>query len=523
MKAVSGATWPTVLASEESPFIDIWIHLKTFSGDYSDDSMSEIDDYLTKDPQPMIRRLKTGYYSSQRESTRDRWYKQTTMHRGAIPFRVTRGGTKDSRRSTQRPRRSRSRLRTGTEITAAGLAGAAIVGLYGHRKAKQGQKQSQGTSDAPGPAGVVADKLSGANETAYQDNVPAEEYSGGGEGTLTQENKSAEVDSERHLLNVRNNLQPIHDIPEDSSQNPDSSNTLSFIQEADEGIVEEPESYVATVQPEQGQSSTRGNSMAVVRYERRAHRPLQVLERRRSSYTRGDSLALVPFKERQSSMQHERRPLAARENARPYRFTPRPASETRRYATLESNYEDSRVRSRRLLQPRRRGLLMGNYRETDTRQHQSLNFRQNYEDRRPLASYSRRNTNEDSHISMRSSNRPFRHVRGRPAAGGIVKNATRDDDLETSIYYMPRRTRKSVPTVNTPGHPNSEHPERSFEENRSDSEHMNRSNSMPNHVRSSRSSERSAEASHREQRSGSFNSSHTATLIKSSVLPILSK
>jgi hypothetical protein len=298
---------------------------------------------------------------------------------------------------------------------------------------------------------------------------------------------------------------------------------LSFIQEADEVIVEEPESYVPTVQPEQGQSSTRGNSISVVHYERRAHLPLPVLERRLSSYTRGDSMALVPFKERQSSLKHEHRPLAARENTRPYRFTPRPASETRRYTTLESNYEDSRVRSRRLPQPWRRGLLMDNYREMDARQRETLDVQQNYEDRRPLASYSRRNPNEDSHISMRSSRRPYRHVRGRPAADGIVKNATRDGDLETSIYYMPRKTTESVPAVNIPGHPNPGHPERSLEENRSDSDHANRNSSMPNHVKSSRSSESSAKASHRERWSGSFNSSHTATLIKSSVLPILSE
>ena len=525
MKAVSGATWPTVLASEESPFIDILIQLKTFPSEYSDDSRSDIDDYLTTNPQPMVRRMKTGYYIGRRESTRDPWSNQTTMRRGTTPFRVTRVGTRNSRRSTHRSRRSRSRLNSEPEILAQGLAGAAIAGLYELRKVKQDQEQRQGTSVAPSLPSTDDDRVTRINETTDQNIVKAEGHRESGEGTSTQENDRAEEDdSEQHPLNIPDDSQSTCDILEDS-QNPDSSNTLSFIQEADEGIVEEPESYTPTVQSEKRRGSTRGNSMAVVHYERRSPLSLRVVERRRSSYTRGDSMALVPFKERQPSMQmhHEPHPLSVRENARPYRFTPRPASESRRQTTLESNYENSRVRSRRLPPPRRRGLLMENHRGTDVRNRQTIDFRRNYEDLRPLASYSRRNTKEDIHMSIRSISRPYRHIRGLPAADGIVKNAAPDDDLERTIYYMPRKARESLPTVNTHGHPISENPERPFEEVKSATEHVNPINSGPTHVKYSRSSERSAEALNRERRSESFNSSHTAPLIKSFVLPILSE
>ena len=128
---------------------------------------------------------------------------------------------------------------------------------------------------------------------------------------------------------------------------------------------------------------------------------MPVLEQRWSSYTRGDSIALVPFRERQTSTHYERRPPSVREQSRPYRFTSRPASEMKRHATFERNLVKPSVQSRRLPLPRRRGLLMDNYRRMDVHLRQPVDVRRNHEDRRPLASYSRRNTHEDSRIFAR--------------------------------------------------------------------------------------------------------------------------
>lgn len=187
MKAVSGATWPAVLASEESPFIDISIRLKAFTGDYFDDSDSEFYDYLWKGPRSLVCSMKTGgYYSGQRESTRDPRSKQSTIRRGTTSFCVTRGGNKDSRRSTNRSR-SRSRLRAEPGYVAPGLEAAAVAGLRQIQRVKPGQEQRQETPVAPDLiSGMVADTVPGTNETADQDIM------GGGEGTSAEQNDAAE-------------------------------------------------------------------------------------------------------------------------------------------------------------------------------------------------------------------------------------------------------------------------------------------------------------------------------------------
>ena len=460
----------------------------------------------------MVRRQNVTYNYGRRRSTREKYSYRTGSYPNAAPVRIIRG-TRDSRRSTQRLRRSHSRLRTGVEVAATGLAGAAVFGIHGRLEQEQGQSSSHRTPATSQTGDVVADNATGTNETVNRSAVsptPADGHSRMDEGFR----ESAE--NQRHAINVPNHPEVIPPTPVDNSQNLDSSNTLSFVQEADEGIVAEPESYVSITQPEQGQSSTRGNSIAIVRLPRRVRRALPALERRRSSYVRGDSMALVPFRERQSSLQRES-PLAGRENSRPYRFTPRPTPQMRRYATLESNYEAPRVRLRRLPQPRRRGLLMDDG-ETYTPRRETLEIRRKYEDPYPTTSYSRKNTNEDSHVSVRSSQRPYRHVRGRPAPDGIVKNAIRNDELETGIYYTPK---ESIPTVTIPGHAIPESSERFVSENMAGSENVGRRNSVSSHASSNSSSHNSPEASTRERRSGSFNSSRTTP--KSSVLPILSK
>ena len=159
---------------------------------------------------------------------------------------------------------------------------------------------------------------------------------------------------------------------------------------------------------------------------------------------------------------------------------------------------------------------------TYTPRRETLEIRRRYEDPYPIALYSRRKTNEDSHVSVRSSQRPYRHARGRPAPDGIVRNAIRNDELETGIYYTPKKNQESIPTVTIPGRVIPDGSERFVSENMAGSENVGRHNSMLSHASSNLSSDSSAEAVKRERQSGSFNSSRE-TPTKSSVLPILSK
>ncbi len=231
-------------------------------------------------------------------------------------------------------------------------------------------------------------------------------------------------------------------------------------------------------------------------------------------------MALIPFKERHFSINNVR-PLDARENARPYHFIPRQAPQTRRTSTLGSNYETSRVRPRRLPEPRRRGLLMDNHHESRLGRRQTLEIRRDYEERRFIDAYSRKGTNKDSHTAVRSSSRPDRHIRGRPAPDGIVINATLDDNLEPDIYYTPKKIGEPTLIINTPVNRDHASTRLSSTGATSNAEYLDRNDSIPSRAESNRLSKDSAETSHKERLRGSFQSSRLVPPIKSSVHPIL--
>jgi hypothetical protein len=383
-KPLTGAQWPTVLASEESPFIDIFVHFKE---DYkSNDSDSGSDDvYLQRERRPTIRRHNILYAPSVRHrSTRD-----THSGRGTSYFYA-------DRRPELRPR---STVDTGREVPTTRRS-----------DAHEGRRHPKSRVNAPGSLGTAAaDDLTIHEVGIHQ---PDNEKRGKGHdqdqaSSGHEENSSLTLDPARHTqLDSQRAIVSFH------------------IEEGERVIVAEPESYYSSSEPGHPRSYTRDSSKALVLYGRQ--RVTNRVER-----------PLPPF----------RQPRIRPQNETSYPPVRRALPSARGGSTRTDDLPNINVRSHRLPAPHRAGLLIDNY-NSHIRRPAIVDIRPRFEDKRSGRQYVRRDAylgDDDLYIRRQHH---YRHNRHRPATGGIISNSTNDSEIEADIYYMPKRKNDAVPSLN---------------------------------------------------------------------------
>jgi hypothetical protein len=455
-KPLTGAQWPTVLASEESPFIDIFVHFKE---DYkSQDSDSGSDDvYLQRERRRMIRRHNILYPLPVRHrSTRD-----THSGRRASYFYA-------DRRPQLRPRSTADTERE--------------VPISRRSDAHEGRRHPKSRVNASGSLGTAAADDLTIREVGIRQ--PDNEERGKGH--------DPDQASSDHEENSSIMLDPARQTQLDSERAIVSFHTG----EGERVIVAEPESYYSSSEPG-----------------------------RRRSYTRDSSKALVLYGRQQGTSQVERplprfrQPRIRSRNETSYPPVRRTLPSARRGSTRTDDLPNINVRSHRLPAPHRAGLLMDNY-DSHIRRPAIVDIRPRFEERRSGRQNVRRDTylgDDDQYIRRQ---RQYRHNRRRPAASGIVSNSTNDSEIEADIYYMPKRRNDAVPALNIDNDNNTFKTKDAFPESNPVKANIDASNSE-----SSRNNWNSFEKptvnAQTERRSGSFNSSGPAPMLKPFVLPVL--
>lgn len=462
-KPLAGAEWPAIVASEKSLFIDIFLHLK--HGPESDESECEGDDYLQKESRSKFARDDSIY-----PHIRERSRRTTQSGRASLYFptesprqtqRSSTGGTRPETPLSTFPQTYDESYRLARRIYIPDITGSATVEYRRGSVSRVNQPDNQ-------DEGNNNDQQPGSSDT-------------------------------KEISNTTFNA------VKRQSLGRETSNVTFFIEE-ERNIVAEPDTYYSSPESEREHSqsfpSDNNTALALFDGDHGSGGIEPALNRGRPSYRRMDDARSLP---------HMRSPV----------------SRSRRRSTFTEHYKDTRTRFHRDLGSQSSG-FENNY-PSISRRRRAVDINSTLEDERYFEpTYVPRYLRyRDTDQTLRRGYTPslHRHNYGRSSVYGIANStsdvASMDDaEVEADIYYIPKKKKGSIPTVNI-SYENraSEDSEfsRSREANKGSPERRNPEPSQRKFVLP----ERSSTSSRRERQSGSSNFSHPALPAKPFVLPIL--
>jgi hypothetical protein len=445
-KPLKVAEWPIILASEESKFVDIFIHFKDDSTAH--DSDPEGDYYLLHLRRPTLQRQNVIYPRVQRQSTRQTQYKRGASYNVIRPeFR---------RRSTIDPMLRMSRYERPV-----------IYEDHHHFQNENRVRAANISTDGnEGPYGAVGTQPS-------RTKPKEKEHNSGRASPHNHEDSSPTKDVHRSRPFNRQVT-----IPTESSEQP---------------IVAEPETYDSNPKRELRTTYVADNDMELVRYERQ-QAPIQVI--RPLSYSEQPQI-------RRNEI-----------SAQPIRGLLPPS---RRHSSFVENPQSAMIRTQGLRETKRDD-PPPQYSHTDARRRETIDVRPRHEEMRSEDLMGQTNKYFSGDIQGRPKPPPYRRSRGRPTADHVVSNSTNDNEIESDIYYVPKRKKEHIPAISVDDGDNAARLEQSKTKPRS-----NKSRSKQGRANSpdARESFGRPSNSQRKRKSRSFKASRPAPPVKPSVLPIL--
>ena len=463
-KPLTGAQWPTIVASEQSAFIDIFVH--SIRESESDESDFDADNYLQERSPSIIERTEDTYIRSRDVSKRGR------RSGRASPYYYP-----EPRHQYQR-----------TSTTSTGVESPHSRRLY-TLDDDYPLPRNDDSPAAVGTAGVAG--LDNENRSSQRSNLEGNE--------LELEISSSDTEGGSNTkFNPTRRQYVGHDSP----------NVTFLIEEGGQSMVAEPDSYYSSPEPDHSQSYTGSNSTGLSLSNRQqvTGRIEPISRPVRSPHLRSRDESVLHHT-------HHRPSRLPRPSRRRSTFTEHyngtsvslPKATISRSAGLENIYRSG---------VRRRGTVdsdptEGLYSERRRGRNNSYGYTDGRSLRRAYPSpplYYRRPRREQS--SLR----------------GIVSNSATDvasiidPEIERDIYYIPKKKtkKKSVPVVNI----GDENGTAVTDEKESNDRNLEQNN--PNSMRSaSVMIERSISSSRRDKRSGSSSSTRPVPPTKHFVLPIL--